>query len=87
MLIFRKRLMLDTDPQELARVKQVLDKNNIAYEVKTSVADNALARSFNVAASMRTKTSYSVMDTQSFVYQLYVSPTKYSEARKLCYGK
>ena len=87
MLIIRKQLMIDTDPQELARVKQILKNNGIEFEVKTSVSDNALSRSFNVAASMRTKTSYSLMDTQSFVYQLYVSPTKYSEARKLCYGK
>ena len=51
MLIIRKRLLLDTDPQELARVKLVLDKHGIEYEVKTTVSDNALSRQFNAAAA------------------------------------
>ena len=87
MLIIRKRLLLDTDPQELARVKLILDKHGIEYEVKTTVSDNALSRQFNAAAAATVRSSYSAMENQSYVYQLFVSPRKYAEARKLCYGK
>ena len=55
----RKRVLLDTDPRELARVKSCLDKARIPYEVKTTMADNVLSRNVNAAASMRYVTTYS----------------------------
>lgn len=87
MLIIRKRLLLDTDPMELARVKLVLDKNGIEYEVKTTVAETASSRRFNMAASMTVKGGYSDVSRQSYVYYLYVSPKEYKRAKTLCYGK
>ena len=87
MLIFRKKLLLDTDAQELARVKLILDKHGIKYEVKTTVSENVISRRFNANAAVYTKGAYSDMAAQSYVYQLFVSPSKYAEARKLCYGK
>ena len=67
MFILRKRLMMDTDPQELARVKQILDKNGIKYEVKTTVSDNVLSRSFNAKAAETVRTTYSAMETQTYL--------------------
>lgn len=87
MFILRKRLMMDTDPQELARVKLILDKNGIKYEVKTTVSDNVLSRSFNAKAAETVKGTYSAMATQSYLYQLFVKPGDYARARKLVYGK
>ena len=87
MFILRKRLMMDTNAQELARVKLLLDKNGIQYEVKTTVSDNVLSRSFNAKAAETHRTAYSAMETQSYVYQLFVKPGDYAKARKLVYGK
>lgn len=87
MLIFRKRLMMDTDAQELARVKQILDKNGIKHEVKTTVSDNVLTRSFNAKAAETLRTSYSAMETQTYLYQLFVKPGDYAKAKNLAYGK
>ena len=87
MLLFPKQLMLDTDPMELARVKSVLSQNGIPYEVKTTVADNALSRSFNVAAGMKWRTGYADMAQQSYVYKLSVARRDYGRARALAYGK
>ncbi len=87
MLFFPKELMLDTDPMELARVKGILDQNSIHYEVKTTVADNALSRSFNVAAGMKWRTGYADMAQQSYIYRLSVARRDYVRARKLAYGK
>ena len=86
MIIFRKRLMIDTDAGELARVKSVLDKNAVRYDVKTTVSDNVLSRSFNSAAAVRHRSSYSAMETQSYVYQLFVSLKDYDRAKALAYG-
>lgn len=86
MLLFPRQLLLDTDPQELARVKLILDRNKIPYEVKTTVSDNAMSRRFNAAAAMQVRTGYSAMDTQSYVYRLYVARKHHAQARKLAYG-
>ena len=87
MIFFRKRLLLDTDAQELARVKQILDQNQIPYDVKTTVSENALSRTFNAKAAEHVRSSYSAMSTQSYVYQLYVSPSTFKKARQLVSGK
>ncbi|MBQ7000837.1 MAG: hypothetical protein IJN67_07300 [Oscillospiraceae bacterium] len=87
MLLLRKRLMMDTNAQELARVKQILDKNGIRYEVKTTVSDNVLSRSFNAKAAETVRTTYSAMATQTYLYQLFVKPGDHARAKKLVYGK
>ena len=87
MLLLRKRLMMDNDPQELAWVKGILDKNGIRYEVKTTVSDNVLSRSFNAKAAETVRSTYSAMATQTYLYQLYVRPDDYGKARKAVYGK
>lgn len=87
MLLFPKQLLLDSDPMELARVKAVLDKNGIPYEVKTTVSDNALSRGFNAAAAVQVRSGYSSMDTQTYLYRLSVARKNYAQARKLAYGK
>ena len=86
-MILRKRLMMDTDPQELARVKLALEQNGIRYEVKTTVSDNVLTRNFNAKAADKWKTAYSAMESQTYLYQLFVRPGDYAEARKAVYGK
>jgi hypothetical protein len=86
-LLFPKQLLLDSDPMELARVKLILDRHKIPYEVKTTVSDNALSRSFNAAAAIQVRTGYSAMDTQSYIYRLSVSRRDYARAKELAYGK
>ena len=82
MILFRRRLVLDTDPQEIARVKLALDKAGIPYESKTTVSDNAMSRSFNAAAAIQVRQGYSAMDTQSYIYKLYVPVKDYERAKK-----
>lgn len=83
----KKRLLLDTDPQELARVKLILDKNGVEYGVKTTCSDNAMTRKFNAAASAHYVTKYSDTASQTYVYQLFVRRRDYARARQLAYGK
>ncbi len=82
MIFFRRQLVLDTDPQEIARVKLLLDKAGIPYEAKTTVSDNAMSRSFNAAAAIQVRQGYSAMDRQSYVYKLYVPVKDYDRAKK-----
>ena len=79
----RKRLLLDTDPQELARVKACLDKAEISYEVKTTMSDNVLSRNVNAAASMRYVTAYSAAQNQVYLYQVFVRRKDFAAAKKL----
>ncbi|MBP3941066.1 MAG: hypothetical protein J6D00_06215 [Christensenellaceae bacterium] len=83
MIIFRKRLLLDNDPQELARVKQILDKNGIKYDVSTTVSENANTRRFNQAAAVHMARGYSAVSTQTYVYRLYVRIKDYDRAASL----
>lgn len=83
----RKRLMLDTDPQELARAKEALKRNGIEFHVKTTVSENVLSRSFNAKAAERLVRTYSTMETQTYIYYLYVRRRDFARARKAVYGK
>lgn len=85
MIIFRKRLMLDTDPQELARIKLILDENGIKYDVSTTVSENANTRRFNAAAAVQVRGGYSAMSSQSYIYRLYVRVRDYGRAKNLVY--
>lgn len=87
MIIFRKRLLLDTDPRELARIKLILDENGIKYDISTTVSENANTRRFNAAAAVQVRGGYSDMSNQSYVYRLYVSVKDYGRARALVSGK
>jgi len=83
----QKRLLLDTDPQELARVKEALKQSGIEFYVKTTLSDNVLSRSFNARAAERLVRTYSTMETQAYVYYLYVRRRDYTRARAAAYGK
>jgi len=79
----RKQLLVDTDSRELMRVKQILDANGIAYEVKTTTSDNVLSRNFNAKAAAHLYRSYSDMAQQSYVYFLYVRRRDHKKAQAL----
>ena len=78
----RKRILLDSDPQELARVKTLLDQAGISYEVKTTTSDNVLSRNVNAATSMRYVTTYSASQNQMYLYQVFVRRKDYEAAKK-----
>ena len=81
----KKRLLMDNDPTELARVKLILDNNGIRYGVKTTLSDNAMSRSFNAAAAQRYVTKYSDASNQTYLYQLFVRHKDYKKAKRLCF--
>ena len=87
MLLFRKRLFLDTDAMEFARIKSVLQANNIKFEVKTTCSENLIARRFNAAAANYYRASYSDFSTQTYVYYIYVRPSDYKKAKALAFSK
>lgn len=88
MLFFlKKRLFLDTNAMEFARIKDVLAQNGIPYEVKTTVSENAATRNFNSAAAAHLRQSYSKFSTQAYVYYIYVKASDYEKAKALAYSK
>lgn len=87
MLLFRKRIFLDTNAMEFARIKALLKENGIRCEVKTTVSEGVLARQFNAAASANTWQGYSRFSTQSYVYSIYVKPSDVKKAKALAYSK
>ena len=87
MLFFmRKRLFLDTNAMEFARIKAVLSQNGIRYEVKTTVGENVLARNFNSAAAAHIREPYSKVSTQTYLYTIYVRSSDYEKAKALAYS-
>ena len=87
MILFRKRLLLDTDPLAISRAKLILQKNGIPFEEKTTTSENAMSRRFNSAAAANVYMSYDKMSRQAYIYRLYVPIRKYSEAKRLVFGK
>jgi len=86
-ILNQKRLLLDTDPQELARVKEIMKQHDIEFYVKTTTSDNVLSRNFNARAAAGQVRTYSIMSRQSYVYYLYVRRRDYAHAKKVAYGK
>ena len=87
MILLRKRLFLDTDPMEFARVKDILAQNGIKYDVKTTVSENAATRKFNSAAAAYLRQAYSNFSTQAYVYYIYVKSSDYKRAKALAFSK
>jgi hypothetical protein len=44
----RKRLLIETDPIEIARVTEILNKAAINYQIKTVVSRGAIGRAIDV---------------------------------------
>lgn len=87
MLFFRKRIFLDTNAMEFARIKALLQENGIKYEVKTTVSEGVLARQFNAAAAVHIRQGYSNFSTQTYVYSIYVKPSDFKKAKALAFSK
>ena len=85
-MFFRKRVLLDTDPQELARVKNLLKRAGIKFDIKTTVSENVLSRNFNAAAAKRYNYTYSAASNQTYLYQVYVSWRDYKAAKTILSG-
>ena len=85
-MLFRKRVLLDSDPQELARVKTLLKQAGIKFDVKTTVSDNVLSRNFNAVAAKKLNYAYSATENHSYLYQVFVSPGDYAAAKKAIGG-
>jgi len=87
MLFFRKRLFLDTNAMEFARIKDILKRNGIKYDVKTTCSENLISRRFNAAAAAHLRQSYSMFSAQNYVYYIYVKRSDYKKAKALAYSK
>lgn len=88
MLFFmRKRLFLDTNAMEFARIKDILAQNGIKFEVNTTVSENAMTRKFNSAAAAHLRQNYSAFSTQTYLYMIYVKRSDYEKAKALAYSK
>lgn len=87
MLLLRKRIFLDTNAMEFARIKALLAQNGIKYEVKTTMSDNVLSRQFNAVAAAHLREAYDKFSAQVYVYSIYVRPADYHKARALSYSK
>ena len=71
-MLFRKRVLLDSDPQELARVKMLLDRAGIKYD--------------NAVAAKKWNYAYSATGNQSYLYQVFVAPRDHAAAKKAIGG-
>lgn len=88
MLFFlKKRLFLDTNAMEFARIKDILAQNGIKYEAKTTVSENVLARNFNSAAAVHIRQPYSSVSTQTYLYAIYVRSSDYEKAKALAFSR
>lgn len=84
-IIIRKRLMIDSDQREMARVKEILDKSDIPYTLKTLKEASSVTRGFESYARLNYALSYS--NSSRFTYVIYVRKKDFAKANELCYHK
>ena len=82
-VIIRKKLITTQSQQEMARVKDILDRNEFVYTLKTLSNMGAISRGMNAASYARAYIAYN--DTSRFAYVIYVRKKDYDRAYRLCF--
>lgn len=86
-IIYNKRLLVDTSAEELARVKDLLDRANIKYYVRTVKNTPIILQATHAAYYKTYNMSYSPeKDHVKYVYYLYVKKKDFKRASEIAYG-
>lgn len=82
----RKRLSLDSSPEEAARVWSILRKNGIPYTMKTVGMGSSLGRMVHARMGMGwtngAQRFSDTVDTPNYCYTIYVHRRDYARARE-----
>ncbi len=81
---FKKKLIVDTSAEAIAKVTTILDENKIAYEMHTVRARGNIGSALDARSYAQGNIAmYKGASQPTYVYYIYVSRKDYDQARKL----
>jgi hypothetical protein len=84
---FKKRILVDTSGEEARRVTEILDANEIKYELRTKRARGSVGTGLDARAYGRGNIAmYKGAGAPMFVYMVYVRRKDFDRAHQLLYS-
>lgn len=82
--LLMKKLVVDTSAEEIRRTTDILEQNNVHYEVRTTRTRGTIGSAFDAATYARANLAlYKGAPQPSFIYTVYVDRKDLTHARKL----
>ncbi|MDY6845699.1 MAG: hypothetical protein SVP52_01010 [Chloroflexota bacterium] len=83
---FKKRIVVDTSPEEIRRVTNLLDQHAIKYELRTKRTRGSIGTALDSRAYARSNMPmYKGASKPPVVYMVYVKRKDYKRAYDLCF--
>ena len=86
-LLNRKLLATESDPQQVGHIKDRLQRAGIAYSIDPLRGGSAFGQARDATMASKAGMRYSMFNTTTFVYRVYVRRRDYTRARETPYGK
>jgi len=84
--LFKKRIVVDTSPEEIRRVTDLLDLHAIKYELRTKRTRGSIGTGLDSRAYARSNIAmYKGASKPPVVYMVYVKRKDYAKAYDLLY--
>lgn len=85
--LLMKKLVIDTSAEEIRKTTEILEQNNVHYEVRTIRTRGTIGSGFDAASYARANLAlYKGASQPSFIYTVYVDRKDYDRAQKLISG-
>lgn len=81
MLLLKRKLIIVTDAEEVARIKLLLKSENIPFSVQTKTSVGAFGRGMASSTNMQYNRAYDL--SMTYVYTVSVRPWDYDKAKAL----
>ena len=85
-VLFKKRIAVDTSGEEIRRITNLLEDNNIKYEIRTKRARGSIGSAIDARTYARSNLSmYKGAQSPPVVYMIWVKRNDYENACDLCF--
>lgn len=86
-LLNRKLLVIESDPQQVGHVKDVLQQAGIPYTIDPVRCSSAFGQARDSSMASQYGMRYNMFSTTAFIYKIYVRRRDFARARRVLYGK
>jgi len=85
-VLFKKRIVVDTSGKEIRRTTNLLDDNNIKYEIRTKWSQGSIGTGIDSRTYAQANLSmYKGTQSPPVVYLIWVKRKDYGRAYDLCF--
>ena len=86
-LFNQKLLATESDPQQVGHIKDVLQRAGIPYSIDPLRGGTRFGQARDAGMAAKYGVRYSMFNTTTYVYRIYVRRRDFMRARRTLYGK